>query len=775
MTLSAFLGFFLVIQDPLEKELPRIAPTEAKEALGRFTLAAGYRIELVASEPHVSSPVDMAFDESGRLFVVEMIDYPFGDREHSPPEGRLRLLEDSDGRGTFEKSRVLADHLRWPTGLALWDGGAFVLAATDLYYIKDDRRETVLTGFRDQNVQGLANNLKWGLDHWIHASGGTNGGQIFSKRRLDLPAVSINGRDFRFRPTGEVEPLSGGGQFGMSFDDFGRRFVCSNSVNARHVVLEDQFLRRNPYLPVPGTTQSIALDGDAGAVYRTSPEEPWRVVRTRMRVSGQVKGLIEGGGRASGYFTSATGITYYDGRLYVGEVAGNLVHRKTLAPAGVTFRANRMDKESEFLASSDLWFRPVNFAQGPDGALYVIDMYRECIEHPESIPEAIKKHLDLTSGKERGRIWRVRRDGAPAYAKPALGKASAEELARALSRPEPWWRETAARLLFQSQDKSAIPALEKLLLSESPAVRVAALWSLEGLGERRGEALLKDPSPDVREHAVRLSRPESLFLYDDPAPRVRLELAYKMGETQDPRALPVLSRLARGAEPWLRLAIAASSSGRALPLLRLTDSEDLKALLAYTIAARGNAEEVAQAREGATPAVLRGLEAGRGPKARAQAKALEADPDRKKVVASYGGTLQKRGDATRGKALYEKNCMGCHRAAGMGHEVGPDLVTVKAKTPEELIVAILDPSREVNPKYVNYKVLTTAGQVLDGLIESESATSITLKRAQGESDTILRVKIEKMMATGLSLMPDGLEKALDLQGMADVIEFIRSQ
>jgi putative membrane-bound dehydrogenase-like protein len=714
--MNYLLLLLALLQQDYKDELPRLKPTEAADAIKTFALQPGYRIELVAAEPLVASPVDMAFDEEGRLWVVEMVDYPFNEGEGNPPQGRVVRLEDKDGDGRFDTRVVIADKISCPTGLALWDGGAFVTAPPVLLYVKEGVRKVVQSGFGTQNIQGLANNIKWGLDNWFSATSGSNGGQI-------APAgVGVAGRDFRFRPGGDFEPLSGGGQFGMSFDDFGRRFVCSNANSARHVVIEDAVLRHNPYYAVPAVTASIAAEGDAGTVYRTSPQEPWRVLRTRLRKEGAIRGQVEG----VTTFTSATGIFFHKGRLYVGEVAHNLVSRKSLEPNGSTFRATRVDKETEFLTSTDNWFRPCNFATGPDGALYVCDMYRECIEHPRSLPDFIKKHLDLTSGKDRGRIWRIIEQDAPKFSKPKLQ--SIEELAAAIERPEAWWRQTAARLLFQRQDKAALAPLEKLLQAKAPETRAAALWALDGLGAKRGEDLLKDPSPDVREQAVKLSRLEALFDLNDDSPRVRFMTACRLAETKDPRAKAAIERLKPGADRWLQAVIAIASGEK---------SAD---------------KQIKSSNPSEAPSLV---------------------GDRKKIVESYKTALEKKGEAARGLEIYRKNCIGCHRAGKEGHEVGPDLSTVKQRTPEELIVAILDPNREVNPQYVAVRILTTSGVVLDGLVAQETATSVTLKRQGGDVDTILKVRIDKMVRSTLSLMPEGLEKVLDAQQLADLIQFLK--
>ena len=713
--IRGLLLLLLAVPQDFKDELPRLKPREPAEAMTTFKLQPGYRIELVAAEPLIASPVDMAFDEEGRLWVVEMVDYPFNETEGNPAQGRLVRLEDKDGDGRFDTRIVIAEKLSCPTGLALWDGGAFVTAPPYLLYLKEGLRKVVQDGFGTQNIQGLANNIKFGLDNWFTGSGGSNGGQLIPA------AVGINGRDFRFRPGGEFEPLSGGGQFGSSCDDYGRRFVCSNANSARHVVLDDSVLRHNPYYAVTAVTASIAAEGDAGTVYRTSPQEPWRVLRTRLRKEGVVRGQVEG----VTTFTSATGIFFHKGRLYVGEVAHNLVSRKSLTPSGSTFRAERIDPDSEFLTSTDNWFRPVNFATGPDGALYVCDLYREVIEHPHSLPDFIKKHLDLTSGKDRGRIWRISEETGAKWTKPVFR--TKDEIVEGLKR-DAWHRQTAARLIYQRQDKTLVPLLEKLLAAELPETRAAALWALDGLGVHRGESLLKDGSADVREQAVRLSAIESLYDYSDDSPRVRLWLACRMAESQDPRAKAVVERLKPGADRWLQTAIAIAAGEKSV------------------------AKKIQESKTQA-PVVTSG--------------------DRKQVVESYKGALELKGDVARGLEVYRKNCIGCHRAGKEGKDVGPDLVTVKQRTPEQLLIAILDPSREVNPQYVAVRIKTTSDQVLDGLIASENATSVTLKRQEGLTDTILKVNIDKMVRSTLSLMPEGLEKSVDLQGMADLIQFLR--
>jgi putative membrane-bound dehydrogenase-like protein len=420
-------------------------------------------MEQTAAEPLVHSPVAIAFDENGRMYVVEMIDYSEQDKEFL---GAVRVLEDTDGDGRFDKSTVLADKLSWPTAIACYDGGVFVGAAPDIYYLKDtdgdgkaDIRKTVFTGFGRSNVQGLFNSFLWGLDNRIHGATSSSGAQVVRADVKDAKPVVVSGRDFAFDPrTLELVPTSGGAQHGMSFDDWGRKFLSSNSDHIQLVMYEERYLARNKYLAASGPRASIAADGPQAEVFRISPVEPWRIVRTRLRMSAKVPGPVEGGGRAAGYFTGATGVTIYRGdawpaeyrgQAFVGDVGSNIVHRKVLEPDGVGLVARRVDEKKEFVASTDIWFRPAQFANAPDGNLYIIDVYREVIEHPASLPPPIKKHLDLTSGRDRGRIYRVTHDGFKQRPLPRLGKATTAELVATLAHRNGWHRDTAARLLFE--------------------------------------------------------------------------------------------------------------------------------------------------------------------------------------------------------------------------------------------------------------------------------------------------------------------------------------
>ncbi|MBI5769482.1 MAG: c-type cytochrome [Verrucomicrobia bacterium] len=585
-----------VTVDPA-KDLPRYPAVAPRDAVATWKVKRGFKVELAAAEPLVRDPIAICFDENGRMFVCEMIDYS-EERERTPHLGRISVLEDTNGDGVYDTTRVFADDLPWPTGLIWANGGLFVGATPDIWRFEDrdgdgraEVREKVFTGFGTGlarlNVQALFNSFTWGQDNRIHVQSGTgNRGKISSSRRPDLPAQELGARDFWFDPrTYEWGFEPGGAQYGMSFDDWGRKFGCSNSDHLQMWFFDGRHADRNPFAPMPNPRQSIAADGGAAEVYRISPDEPWRIIRTRWRISGVVKGVVEGGGRVSGYFTGASGTKIFRGDAYgpdfvnnsfSGDSGGQLVHRKKLSPEGVGMIGRRPADEQnfEFAASTDTWVRVVDFANAPDGTLHICDMYREIIEHPWSLPEEIKQHLDLNSGNDRGRIFRIVPDD-PAWKRrpvPSLGRATTAELVATLNHPNGWHRDTASRLLFERQDKAAVPALASLMRQSASAVgRHHALGVLDGLGaldEGTVLAALGDKDAHVRERAVVLA--EKILpkagagsaltaklnaLADDAEPRVRFQLALVAGGV--PALAPALKRITSrdAADTWIGAAL----------------------------------------------------------------------------------------------------------------------------------------------------------------------------------------------------------------------------
>ena len=656
VSMSRIISLFLVIfvpfhalstaQDSLDQdyaeELPRIAPLEPAEALKSFEIHPDFRIELVAAEPLVRDPIAMAFDEAGRMYVVEMRGYSEQREENL---GEVRRLEDTDGDGVYDHVTTYVDNLAWPTAVACWDGGVFVGAAPDLLYCEDtdgdgraDVREVVYTGFGLQNVQGLLNTFLWGLDNRFHGATSSSGAELQRPEAPWTTPVTLRNRDFAFDPrTRDLSPTSGGGQHGMSFDAWGRKFVCSNSDHCQLIMFEDHYLAHNPWVEAPSPRVSIAEDGPAADVFRISPVEPWRIVRTRLRVQGLVPGPIEGGGTAAGYFTSATGITVYKGdawpeeyrgQVFIGDVGGNLVHRKTLHADGVELVARRADEGTEFLRSTDIWFRPVQFANGPDGALYIADMYREVIEHPDSLPPIIKQHLDLTSGHDRGRIYRIVPKDFEYPEIPDLSAYETAELVPLLAHDNAWRRETAARLLYERQDADATARLRALLDGDlSPLGRVHVLYALDGLGALTPDdvaSTANDQRVELQVHAVKLAEQfgehdQIIRMYRRLAassdPNVRHQVAYSVGALPMFHRGGVLTRLAKTTtdDKWIDLAVVASSHGIAhemfaalLPdYLRSGARGPLLRALAYHVGASSAGDEIAS-----TVALLNEVDAG---------------------------------------------------------------------------------------------------------------------------------------------------------------------
>lgn len=582
------------------QKLPATAPAEAGKS---FETISGFEMQLVASEPQVQEPIVIKYDENGLLFVAEYLKFPWDGKKGGEINGRIRLLEDVDGNGHYEKSSVFADDIAWPTGIAPWKGGVFVIASPDLWYFKDttgdgvaDVRKKIYTGFGFTTEEGTANNLIWGLDNKFYGAGSGSGGQIRPANDLEAKTVALGGRDFRFDPETLIfEAISGSEQFGNSFDDWGNRFLCQNSKPGVHVILPARYLARNPYLPVSKVRQNI-WQGDK--VYRTSPPEPWRVARSKYRRSLDRKWAPSY--VADDVFTAVSGVTVYRGAAYppeyrgnifFGEVQSNLIHRRVLEPDGVSFTSRRVDQETEIVRSKDNWFRPANMTNAPDGTLHIADMYREVIETPTSMTPEILAAIDFNNGHQRGRIYRLAPKGFQAPAPPKLGSAKTEYLVQALKNKNGWWRDTAQRLIYERQDKAAVEPLRSILEnSKFDLARLHALHSLEGLGALRDPEIfsaLSDKSPGIREHALRLAESrfeenyavsvDAIKLAKDNNIRVRFQAALSLGETTHVSSAYALYQIAnrdlylepRADDYWMRTAILSSSLNHASDMIAL--------------------------------------------------------------------------------------------------------------------------------------------------------------------------------------------------------------
>jgi putative membrane-bound dehydrogenase-like protein len=860
-------------------QMPRIAPTEPERALETFEIREGFRLKLAAHEPDVVDPIAMAFDADGGLYVIEMRGYS---ERREDRLGRIRYLEDRDNDGIFESSTVFKDGLKWPTGIVCYKGGVFVGVTPDLIYLKDedgdrvaDVERVVFSGFGPEdsrlNMQALFNSFHWGPDNRIWGAAAASGGRVMRPGSAEPPIV-LRRADFSFDPEKlDFRLENGTAQYGMSFDSLGRRFVCSNSRHVVWVAYERGDVAPNPFFDLPAALTDIADDGAAAPVYRVSPDEPWRVVRTRWRVSGVVRGMIEGGGRVSGYFTSATGIHMYWGDAYgkdfrdnvfVGDVGSNLVHRKVLHANGNSIQpiATRPDDEQtiEFLRSRDNWFRPASFATGPDGCLYICDMYRETIEHPWSLPPGIKQHLDLNSGNDRGRIYRVEKEGFRRPSIPRLSEASDDELrSYARSSGNDWTQTTARRLLYErGQALEAKPRPEpfpSLLANSEPMIDKISEWG----GDPWGEAIILNSLRSEND----IGKAWSASLSTASSPDFQLKLAEIMGRTGRPALIdavakryersPFDSRLAEklealrrgvgssdadwivhagrsslkglfvraetqlasasenldtklaalrvldlqpngGSEAVLKSIVLDADANEALvneALERISDTAFLAGLLDRLAGeqARRVVERLARTKQGGaellvaigndetlvefiSPAAWQQLRQNLTDRVEELLPALESRAD---ALNRYQASLQIEGDAVKGVEVFDRLCISCHKTAdGRGVSFGPPITSFASSGKEFILSNLIDPNREVAPQYQAFQFAFKNGDVQVGMIASEDTRNVSLALPTGETISFPRTDVIGMTGLKRSLMPEGLEQAVSVEEMADLLTYL---
>lgn len=532
-------------------------PLAPDESLKQIVVRPGLKVELVAAEPLIEDPVAVAWGPDGRLWVVEMHDYPLGLDGAGRPGGRIKFLTDDDGDGRYDRATLFLDGLQFPTAVLPWRDGVIGCAVPEIFYAADadgdgraDRRETLYSGLKVGNPQHLANGLRWGADGWIHCANGATKTPVKSEKTGAV--VDVGTRDFRIRPdVGAIEPLAGRSQYVRDCDDWGNWFGSTNSEPLFHFVLEEQDLRRNPHAAYPNVQRVVPAVPGAAPVFPISP------IVTRFNDLNK-----------AGRFTSACGIAIYRdvllgddlyGNAFTCEPVHNLVHREVLEPDGPTFRGRRADDErkSEFLASRDPWFRPAMVRTGPDGALYVVDMYRLVIEHPEWIPKTWQAKLDLRAGSVRGRIYRVVPEHGKLRPVPRIDRLDGAELAALVDGPNGALRDLVVQRIVETKPAGAADGLRRVArVGESPAGRAAAVATLAVLDELDHDATLTaldDSDPRVRCAALRvahLSRAVDGWT-TSPSAGERVQIrTWLSAADADPRvrfqAAPALGALPRG-------------------------------------------------------------------------------------------------------------------------------------------------------------------------------------------------------------------------------------
>ncbi len=575
-------------------------PLSVNDALKHFEIVDGFTVDIFASEPQVMSPVDMVFDEQGNIYVLEMADYP-DQPAAGEGKGRIKLLKDSNADGKVDTAIVFADKLPSATSMLPWKDGLIVTAAPDILYLKDttgdfraDTKEIMFTGFFANNSEAQITSLRLGVDNWIYANNNGQAGEVHAPGHTGA-SLSMSGSDFRFRPDkGLFEKESGSGQFGLAMDDWGNRFYTQNTLHIQQASIPWRYLHRHPYLPSDRAERNIS-DHDL-VMFQKTPPPYWRLERSNRRQKDYDERKLNRKEYAEGHFTGASGATFYAadafpaayyGSVFTGDVAGNLVHRDSLVPNsnGPFFTAKRAEGERhrEFLASTDPWFRPVNFTVGPDGSLYVIDMYLQHIETPVSIPDDLKADMDFTNGSQYGRIYRIRstEGGGKNLEASDLRSKSPEQLVKLLAHPNQWWRLQAQRLLLEFQDKSVVPLLREMAVQHQDArARLHALYTLEGLNALDAVYLqkaLKDQSPGVRRHAIMLAEqypqclPGIVALSDDTSAAVVFQAALSLGQFASPLVIPALAKIIEryGEQAVFQQAVLSSAAGSSMELLQL--------------------------------------------------------------------------------------------------------------------------------------------------------------------------------------------------------------
>ncbi len=554
-----------------EPEIQR-EPLSPAAALKSFRLDPGLRIELVASEPMITDPVDICFDERGWMFVVENNGYNRDPKIR--PRSRIKRLEDTDGDGRMDRMTLFADDLDYAQGVLCVRGGLLVTSNTAILLLHDDnddgradRTETLFTVAPALHTDRQMSAPRRAPDNWVYLNLG-----LFKQ---ELTPAGAPGRrftitsNFRWHPgTAEFGPASGSGQFGQAIDDWGRRFFSQNRNPGLFAVLPRHFLDRNPAALLTKSDDDVVPAGGDGKVY------PLKTFRTTASAH-------------AGSFTAACGTGVYRGDLlgdayagdlFVCEPTGSLVTRWKLDPASASFKARRVHPTREFLASEDEWFRPVNIVNGPDGALYVVDMYRRFLDGSRFFPDEFVAANDMAAGSAHGRIYRIVPESMPRGRRVAPVPADAPGRVALLEHRNGWHRDTAQRLLVEARDASVVPAVEALLRgSRFAPARLHALGVLEGLNRIKPahlETALGDAEPRVVEFALWFAprflgesaalRRQVVELAASPAPRVRFAAVLVAGGLTGDETERLLARATArdAADPWMRAAVLSSPATR---------------------------------------------------------------------------------------------------------------------------------------------------------------------------------------------------------------------
>ena len=574
-----------------EIEIPPAPPLSPAEALRTFVLPPHFRIELVAAEPLVRDPVMMAFDPRGRVWVAELSAYNISEiidqlpiylEKDKPaperPRGRVVMLEDTDGDGKMDKRTVYWDNMDVPRAIGFVRDQVLIGDPPNLWLTRDTNGDGVMDEKKSlddhfgtiPNVEGSPNGLLWGKDNWLYNAS--------------------YGWRWRMNARGEWrrEPVPQVGQWGLTQDDFGRRFYTSNSDQLRGDFVPSHY--------IGGLDQRVTQHG---VRFQVATDQSTFPIRPNTGVNrGYMKNQLKENGSLNTFSAASASLIYrgtnfpaaFNGNAFVPAPEGNMVKRNLLLEAEGRLTAQNAYLNTEFLASTDERFRPVYLANAPDGALYVVDYYRGMLEGYEFITTWLRDQY-LKRGLNKplwgmGRIYRVVYEGGPLAKTPDFAKADGAALIKLLTDENGWTRDTAQRRIVDSGSAALAPALRDLLAKASkPRDRVSALWCLEGLDVLTPadlERAFADPDSHVRIAAIQAAAPT----LRQPAGEKLLAVLAARAPTEEPMVLANLALAVGGVDRASVRSLLWSLLPRAAEHPSLTDG--------LLIALRGHEVEVLQ-------------------------------------------------------------------------------------------------------------------------------------------------------------------------------------
>jgi len=738
----------------LKFKLPPPVPLSPEEAMKTFAVEKGFRIELVASEPMIESPVAMSFDDQGRLYVCEMRGYmhDLAGSTEKEPTGRVSLLEDTDGDGRMDKATAFLDKVVMPRAVMSVNGGALIAVPPNLIFCKDtdgdgvaDVKDIVATDFGTLGGQPehMANSPVWAMDNSIWSAG-------YSSR------LKLRGGAW------QKDVGLGRGQWGLCQDDHGRLYFNYNSDMLRADLLPTEAFARNPLLR-NATSINAKLAADQ-TLYASHP--------TPGVNRGYDAKTLSADGRLTKPTATCGALIYrgdaflaaYRGNAFVPEPAANLVKRFTMSETDGLVKATNTAKGSEFLTSTDERFRPVNACNGPDGALYLVDMYRGIIQHQSFLTHYLIANIQarkLEQPFNMGRIWRIVPEGSSA--KPV----KVTKDAKLLTHANGWVRDTAQRLIVESADASTVPALKELLQNESAIAREHALWTLDGLAAITPDLVktaLTDKSEHVRAAAARVAPRD--YVFDLAAEKHPLVLANIAIKTLNEAALAPLL-VAHGKNALIREAALTGLRGKEAAFaktLAQTPSEGSKAVigaLAELIALAGKAGPIADMLELAANSpenrdtILKGLAKTDSKSKTMKLVWLDKEPEHLKQL-KLGSSLADRlvwpgkpgapappvikpltetqtALFEKGKTIYATLCAACHQPHGFGLDgLAPPLVDSEWVLGKPEVLARIVMHGLAGPVKVSGRTYNLAMPPLPQLTDEDVAGVLTYIRREWE-------------------------------------------